>query len=199
MESTWGYITLFGDSGLLLPLGALFIIALWVQESPDAAWQFARALLACMLALLLLKMLFLSYGYRWYGRLESPSGHAGLSMLVYGSMYAMLARHFSLRGWNLRLAMAGTVASSLILGIAISRKLLGAHSVAEVLLGSMTGAVCLALFARGYVRTPTRPVRLAASFGTFALATALLLGSSFSPERHIHSAADRIRHHINSP
>lgn len=199
MESAWPFITQFGDSGLLLPLDIILIIALWAQESAEAAWQFARALLACMLALLLLKMLFLSYGYRWYGRLESPSGHAGLSVLVYGSMCAVLARHFSLRGWHLRLALAGALASSLIMGIAISRKLLGAHSVAEVLLGGVTGAACLALFVRGYARTPLRPMRLAATFGSFALAILLLLGSSFSPENHIHSAAGRIRHHLNSP
>ncbi len=91
-------------------------------------------------------------------------------MLVYGAMSAMLVRPFRLRGWHLRPALAGALTTGLVLGIAISGKFLGAHSVAKVLLGCIAGARCLALFLRGYARPPpTRPVRLAVSFGSFPL------------------------------
>lgn len=196
MNGFWATITQFGDSGLLLPLGAAFTLGLWAGVSRQVAWHFASAFVLCAVALAGFKLLFLAWGHQWYGRLESPSGHAGLSVMVYGGMGVVALHELrtpAARGWHWLLLPAILAGAALSTAIAASRKLLGAHSVAEVLAGCALGAACLALFHLRYPGGTGRPARLVAVYAAMAALAALLLGTNFSPEARLGRAAQQLR------
>ena len=190
------FVTRFGDSAVLLPLTIVFSLTLWRYESSRTARQFALATLCCIAALLSLKLLFLSYGHTWYERLESPSGHAGLSVMVYGAMALVLADHLSLRGSQVWYFLAGAGGIVLVLAIAVSRKQLGAHSAAEVALGCMVGIACLGMFWRNWRRAPRRPMPLLPVYCSLAVLAVTMSAVSFSPEKQIMRAAARIKAQI---
>lgn len=198
MENPWLFITRFGDSAVLLPLAAVFTLALWHYQSPRAAWSFGGAMLCCMVALLLLKLLFLSYGHTWYERLESPSGHAGLSVMVYGSLGLVLLSHLSSRGSQIGFATAAFAAAALVLGIALSRKALGVHSVAEVALGCLIGTGSLYFFWRGWRGLAHAPMPLWPVYGALALLAFTLHETTFSPETQIKRVASKIKQQIRA-
>jgi membrane-associated phospholipid phosphatase len=71
-----------------------------------------------------------------------PSGHALVSLAVYGSIALVLAQR--LRGRGGRLAVLGT-AAALVLAIGFSRLYLGVHFLSDVLAGYAAGVAWLAL------------------------------------------------------
>ncbi len=85
--------------------------------------------------------------------LHSPSGHSSLSTLVYGTLTLAVAA--GLKDWRRWLVVfAGTM---FVIGIGISRVVVHAHSIPEVLLGSVLGMGALSLFVLTYLRDiPTR-------------------------------------------
>lgn len=201
MENPWLFITRFGDSAVLLPLAAVFTLALWHFESPRAAWTFGGALLCCMVSLLVLKLLFMAWGHTLYERLESPSGHSGLSLMVYGALALVLLSHLFARGSQLGFAMAGVAGvavAALVLGIALSRKALGAHSTAEIALGCMVGMACLYLFWRTWRGLPHPPLPLWPVYGALALLAFTMHETTFSPEKQIMRVASRIKAQIRA-
>jgi membrane-associated phospholipid phosphatase len=195
-EGLWAFVTKFGDSAVVLPLAAVLAAALWRMESRQAAVAWLRAAAWCMAALILLKLLFLSWGHTWYGRLESPSGHAGMSVLVYGALAALAALRAP-RPWPVAI---GAVAAAFILAIALSRKVLGAHSVAEVLLGCLVGGICLAHFVVAYRRLAPQPrtLRLAPVYAAVGLVVLAMFDTSFTPETYIWRTAQRIKSEIRA-
>src|SRR5579885_1704468 len=86
--------------------------------------------------------------------LHSPSGHTGLSVLVYGAITLAAAQEQRGPRWVLVIIAGG----GLIAAIAASRLLLGVHSLAEIGLGLVIGLVSVALFGRVYRRVSHRPV-----------------------------------------
>lgn len=195
MHDFWLTITQFGDSGVLLPLGAAFAVGLWMAVSGKVALRFSAAFVGCAAALAGFKLVFLAWGHRWYAHLESPSGHAGLSVLVYGAMGVVALHEMRGRGWQWMVLPLILATASLTTAIAASRKLLGAHSVSEVLAGGAVGALCLALFHRRYPPEPGREGRLLPLYAAMGTLVAVLLGSSFSPEQQIGRAAEQLRRH----
>jgi undecaprenyl-diphosphatase len=71
-----------------------------------------------------------------------PSGHALVSLAVYGSIALVLARRLPTRGERV-LLLAGT--GALVLAIGFSRLYLGVHFLSDVLAGYAAGAAWLAL------------------------------------------------------
>jgi membrane-associated phospholipid phosphatase len=71
-----------------------------------------------------------------------PSGHALVSLAVYGAIALVLARHLSSR-WHQALLFAGTTV--LVLAIGFSRLYLGVHFLSDVLAGFAAGAAWLSL------------------------------------------------------
>lgn len=133
--------TNFGDLAVLLPLVA--VVTIWLiaarQRQALAAWLAAVAL--CLGATAVLKVYF--FLCPPLPELHSPSGHTSLSTLVYGSLtLALAAAVAGPRRWAV--AAAG---AAFIVGIGLSRIAIHAHSLLEVVVGSLIGSLALALFA----------------------------------------------------
>ena len=179
----WRLITNLGDSSVVLPLGALLTAMLWRYESVRAAWLMLRALVLCVAGLSALKLAFISCGHAWHAQLESPSGHTGLSILVYGALAAVamgmtsVARSQELGGAELRPPtgksalrppaggsalrlqamlpmLIGYAAPPLVGAIAVSRVALRAHTLPEVSVGAVVGLASLLCFVLPYRKLP---------------------------------------------
>jgi membrane-associated phospholipid phosphatase len=150
------WITNFGDTGVILPLAALLILVLWRLESGRSAWTLARALLGCLATMTVLKILFISCGHSLGSQIESPSGHTSLATFFYGSLATLC--------WARRPGPLGLCAAlatfALIVGVGVSRLILSAHNLPEVLLGGSIGALALAGFAVPYLKLPHQDLRL---------------------------------------
>jgi membrane-associated phospholipid phosphatase len=141
-------LTDFGDLAVLIPVSA--VILLWLlRNSSRAAPQWVFALSLCIGLTALLKIAF--HACPPADNMHSPSGHTSLSTLVYGALTLVSATAWP--GLHRVLVIAG--GAGLILAIGVSRLLLDAHSVAEVGLGLVIGAISLAMFSRQYLQAPT--------------------------------------------
>ena len=136
------FISDFGDAAVLLPLALFLIAALWRYQSWAAAICLIQALGLCVVVLVLLKIAFIACGMTWRAGVSSPSGHAGMSVMVYGSLGAVAARQ-SPRWRKPVLLLAVWL---LVAAIAVSRVALGAHSYGEVLIGMSAGVAALCCF-----------------------------------------------------
>ena len=151
---TW--ISDLGDSAVLLPLSILLVVALWHYQSRSAAAAFVWAWAFCVAAVVVLKVIFIGCGPTWNFGIVSPSGHASVSAAVYGAYGIVVARQVS--RWQ-RFAVLG-VSALFVLGVSVSRIILGQHSPAEVGLGLTVGAVAVGLFTVRYLRLQTAKVNL---------------------------------------
>lgn len=121
-----------------------------------------------------------------------PSGHATLSVVVYGFLAFMLAGQASSR---LRVVVAS--ATTLLIGaIALSRLYLGVHWMSDVVGGLSFGAAWVAALAIAYVYQRREPLRTG-SLRVVALATLAAAGAIHIGTSH---AADLLRHAaVSSP
>ena len=112
--------------------------------------------------------------------LNSPSGHTAAAAYVYGGMAAL--------AWRMRLfpAVATGVAIAALFGL--SRIMVHAHSLAEVVVGGAVGVAVLAglIAAAGGVPAGLRPLRLL--FGVVPLII-VLHGLRLNMEPHVRVAA----------
>jgi membrane-associated phospholipid phosphatase len=170
-------LTDLGDLAVLLPLAAA-MLAWLLLYSARAAPRWVLALGSCIGLTALLKIAF--YACPPADDMHSPSGHAGLSILVYGAITLVAA--IAWPGARRVLVIGGCTA--LILAIGISRLLLGAHSVTEVSLGLLIGAVSLAAFSQKYLQLPNMkvwPLLVAA-----AVLVTVLHGNELHAEQFLH-------------
>jgi membrane-associated phospholipid phosphatase len=137
------FLTEFGDSALLLPLAGAILVWLIAMRSRRVALWWLLALAVCAGGIALLKIYFVACALN--GPLQSPSGHSGLSALVYGGLAWLMASRVT--GWR-RVAALGLCAV-LIVGISLSRLALGAHTPPDVAAGLAIGLVALAIFLVG--------------------------------------------------
>jgi len=142
------FLTNFGDAMVVLPVAAVTLAWLTRVAGGRTAALWCGALLLCGGGTALLKIYFGTCTAPLES-LNSPSGHASMSTLVYGSLALIVGAEAA--PWQ-RFAAAALGAAAIV-GIALSRIVLGAHSMAEVALGLVIGAVALALFARRYLET----------------------------------------------
>ena len=159
-------VTHFGDLLVVLPLAAAVLAWLARLRAPSLIFYWLGSVLGCILVTTILKIYFLSCPSGSFD-LRSPSGHASLSVLVYGALGTIAAK--AARGTARAVAIGA--AAGLIALIALSRALLGAHSTPEIALGLALGGGALAPFSHRYLRIETRapfPTRL-------LLAAAILL------------------------
>jgi len=188
MSTLNSLITDAGDSGFLLPMALAGVAMLWVYHSRRLAWLLLRSVLLAAGLILVLKVLFLSCGGHWVPGLVSPSGHACLSAVVYGTLATVVA---SGRPRRIRW-LIGALAASFVVLIAVTRFTLGIHTLLEVVVGLVVGALALWWFARSYARMP--PVRVdARSFGTALLLTLVVaFGVRLPAESAVRHLARRI-------
>ena len=174
-------LTDFGDLAVLLPLAAVVTLWLLAVRQPRAMLGWLVALALCTGGTAVLKIYF--FICPPLTDLHSPSGHTSLSTLVYGALTLAVAAAFV--GWR-RWVIAGAGAA-FIAAIGLSRVLIQAHSIPEVVLGSLLGLAALALFAHQYWRHhPARPW-LRPLVVTCAILMVLLNGQELRAEDHLHA------------
>ena len=119
-----------------------------------------------------------------------PSGHATMSMVVYGFATVLGASELSPR---LRV-IPYTVAGLLITGIALSRIYLGAHWLSDVVGGLALGLAWVALLAIARQRHPRRRLGTAS-----APAVAIVLSAVWIWHANVRLEADLVRYAIRQP
>lgn len=113
------------------------------------------------------------------GVVNSPSGHVAMSTLIYGGLALTIAAR-----WR-RMAVLAAIAGIGVIGaIAVSRVVIGAHDITEVLIGAAIGAAALAIFAKSVIRdlpaVPAKPI-----LASVVLAVVLLHGQQVQAEQLI--------------
>jgi membrane-associated phospholipid phosphatase len=144
-------VTGFGDAAVLMPLSAVLFFWLFFSGYRYALW-WASSVGLCVSLTALLKIYF--YSCPAVSEIHSPSGHTGFSVLVYGAMTWVTVTHA--KGSRRTIGIA--VGAGLILAIAASRILLGAHNLYEVGVGMMIGIVALVVFGGNYSQPPPAQV-----------------------------------------
>lgn len=183
-------LTELGDAEVTLPLIAVVLgWLLWSRSWRAAAYWLATVAFSFGLTLALKAGFQLprpTFVYEGLSRFAFPSGHAAMSVVIYGFLGVLIGRGASSRA---RLALASS-AILLVSLIAFSRLYLGAHWLSDVLGGLAFGTAWVALLAIAYLRRPAAaaPTRgLAAA----ALATLVMAGVWHVSARH---AADTGRY-----
>ncbi len=151
-------VTGFGEATIVAPLVCGAIAALWVVGERGNARVVATAFALCLAATVLSKILFIFIHSG--GPLRSPSGHTALAAFVYGSLAALAWKRESLGA--LRYVLVA-LCCGLVLGVAVSRFVIGGHSRTETAFGLVYGAVAAMFLARRFAWGPRAGANLALS------------------------------------
>lgn len=176
-------ITDCGDLAILLPIAG--VLTLWsalIRKHAIFKWWLV-ALALCIGGTGILKIYF--FACPPLSDLHSPSGHTSLSILIYGTLTLAIAR--TTQDWRRWIVViAGAM---FIVSIAVSRIVVQAHSIPEVLLGSILGLVALSLFVVAYLRdTPTKTY-LPPLITISVMLVVLLNGHELRAEEFLHRIA----------
>ncbi len=176
------FLTDFGDSAVLLPLSAVLLFWLLATRSVAAAIWWVGVLVVFGAVIGGLKMLF--FACPPAVDVRSPSGHTGFSMLVYGSIAAIIAVQRSSILARIAIMLAAVV---LVVGIAVSRVTLHMHSRTETLIGFLIGAAAVAAFVFGYRRTTTSRRLMAPLLFAVVLTAGIFHGARLNAETNLHT------------
>jgi membrane-associated phospholipid phosphatase len=117
--------------------------------------------------------------------LTSPSGHAGMSAIVYGGFVLLIGPSLT-RVWRI-VAQLGALA--LILAIAVSRLVLHEHSIAETVVGLGVGFAALGVLHAGLRRAPAERVPVFALCAAALAVIGLMHGTRWHTEPMIRALA----------
>lgn len=182
----------FGDAAVVFPVAVLVLAALlrrrawWDACCWTAAGGFAALAVAVIkLAVRIPRPIHLSSGVDAY---SFPSGHATMSMVMYGFLAVLVSPTLSAH-WRW---LPYAVSALLVGGIAFSRLYLGAHWLADVAGGLGLGLVWVALLAitRHRYRQSARPLH-----GFAPVIIAVFLGSA-TLHLATHMDADMLRYAV---
>ena len=125
------FITDFADQAVILPLAAAIGLVLLAEGWRRGAMAWALAVAGTFAVMLVLKLVFMACGDNLgTPYLHTPSGHVAAATVVAGGLAAvLLGRRASV--------LPRAVLVAVVIGI--SRIVLGAHSLEEVLLGALVG------------------------------------------------------------
>ena len=144
-DNEWWRVTLLGEPTMLVPVS--LVVALWLWRSCGARVLLAWAGLLALAGLILIvqKLLFYVGGFAFDSiRLYTMSGHSVAAPFVYGSLAAMIAKHWRPGPrWTLYV-----LAAALAIAIAISRVAVAHHRPSEAISGFAVGVLLLAAFLR---------------------------------------------------
>ncbi|MHB1077646.1 bifunctional DedA family/phosphatase PAP2 family protein [Thiobacillus sp.] len=183
-------LTELGDAAVVLPLIVVVLgWLLWSRSWRAAAYWLAAMAFGAGLTLALKAGLHLPRPepiYAGLSRYAFPSGHAAMSVVIYGFLGVLIGQGVAPRA---RVALASS-AILLITMIAFSRLYLGAHWLSDVLGGVAFGTAWVALLAIAYLR------RSATSIRTHGLTVAVLATLAVSGVWHVstHHAEDTVRY-----
>ena len=181
-------VSALGDTALLAPASAMMVLYLAAWRRWRLSLAFGAALAFTGVATAAAKLLFRACGPSFDVGVTSPSGHASFAIAFYGALTLLLAA--SAPPWRRAFVIAG--AAALLSAIAASRVLLGVHSVAEVVLGSLIGVAGLGIFAALRESRPGPPLWPFVLAGGVAAAFVVLTGRHFNAEYPIARAAARL-------
>ncbi|WP_029076258.1 phosphatase PAP2 family protein [Kaistia adipata] len=132
-------VTSFGGQAVILPILVLVTLTLLVAGQRRAAFWWAFSVALVLGLLLVAKIAFIPCGdYLPVSGLRSPSGHAGAAMAVYGGLGVLMARLAASPPLRLLVVGSGVL---LALAIAVTRVVIGAHTVPETILGTLIGLI----------------------------------------------------------
>jgi membrane-associated phospholipid phosphatase len=176
------FITDFADQAVILPLAAAIGVALLAEGWHRGAAAWALAVAGTFAVMLVLKLLFMACAHSFgTPAIHTPSGHVAAATVVAGGLAAVLLG---------RRATVLPLAALVAVVIGISRIVLGAHSLQEVLLGAlvgMAGASALLLIAG---RLP--PALNVRRIAVVAVAVVVVFhGLHLPAEAHIRATAHR--------
>ena len=176
-------LTELGDVAVTLPLFASVLLwLLWSRSWRAAAYWLAAVSFAAALTLAIKAGLQLPRPaplYEGLAKFGFPSGHAAMSVVIYGFLGVLIGRGVAPRA---RLALASG-ALPLITLIAFSRLYLGAHWLSDVLGGLAFGTAWVALLAIAYLRR-SQAVTSTRGLAATALATLAIAGAWHVSARH---------------
>lgn len=159
-----------GDAAVTVPvIAAVLLWLLWKRAWRAAGYWLAAAAFGAVLTVALKagftlpRPVSLYEGARGFG---FPSGHAAMSLVVFGFLAVLAGRELSARA---RVAVF-SAAAVLVSLIAVSRLYLGAHWVSDVGGGLAFGAAWVALLSIAYVRHPAPTVSARRLLGVAAIA-----------------------------
>lgn len=176
-------LTNCGDLAVLLPLAGVFTVWIALIRQPGTLMWWLAALALCIGVTGILKIYF--FACPPLSDLHSPSGHTSFSTLIYGALTLAVAT--TLRGWR-QTTVVG-MGALFIAAIGVSRIIVQAHSIPEVLLGSVIGGLALALFGAGYLRKPPSRTFLAPLLVICAVTIILMNGHELRAEEMLHRIA----------
>jgi membrane-associated phospholipid phosphatase len=177
------FITDLADQAVILTLVLAIGIALLGQGWRRGAAAWVTAVVATFAAMLVLKLTFLACSHS-FGTpdIQTPSGHVAAAAVVTGGLAALLFR---------RRASVLPVAGIAAIVVGVSRLVLGAHSLPEVVLGAIVGlAGALALPRLAGPPPPGLDVRRLAIVVVGIVV--VFHGLHFPAEAHIRATAHRV-------
>lgn len=186
-------LTQLGDTAVTLPvMTAVLLWLLWKRAWRPAAYWLAAASFGAVLTSILKMGFGLPRPVAMYAGASAfgfPSGHAAMSVVIFGFLAVLVARELSLRG-----QLAVFTVMALLAGlIAFSRIYLGAHWLSDVLGGFSFGVAWVALLGLSYLRRPVPSVSARGLLGVAA--GALVVGAGVhAVNQH---AADTTRYAIH--
>lgn len=172
-------ITDFGDAALLVPASAMLLAYLLYVRSARTAGIWAVTLALCACLTVFAKLALYTCGSEFsFADLRSPSGHTSVSVTFYGCCALMMSAD---KERSTRLLL---IAGSAIIAVAIamSRVVLEAHTVADVVAGFSIGAFCVAWFASRYFTEPSSPLPWELAAAALAVVALAAHGSHWTVE-----------------
>jgi len=134
------FLTDFADQAVILPLTIAVTASLLAQRWHRGAAIWLLAVATTLAATLALKLVFHACSETFgLPALHTPSGHAAAAAVVSGGLTGLLGR---------RRAAAVLISAAIATLIGLSRLMLGAHSLPEVVVGSLVGLAGAALLLR---------------------------------------------------
>lgn len=133
----WHLVTRLGEAQIVLPAAIVTALALFRRaESRALALAWMGWLLVAVAVTTATKVAFIGWGFGWAALdFTGISGHAMFAASAYPVLLGASIRRTSRQGWAL--AVAAGIGLAVLIGV--SRVVVGAHSVSEVLAGLLLG------------------------------------------------------------
>jgi membrane-associated phospholipid phosphatase len=173
-------ITDLADLAIALPLAIMILIWLMGMHSTRGAMWWLIVVAICIGGTALFKIYF--FACPPTADLRSPSGHTSLGTLVYGTLIMFTA--VETQKWRRWMIVA--IGVLFILSIAVSRVLLRAHTMPEVVFGLLIGCVALAIFTKAYLNYHPARVWLQPLFLVVVIVIIGLHGHELRAEEFLH-------------